>query len=216
MGVRFGEFVFEPESRRLLRDGRELRLGRKAFELLEFLVDRRPRALSKAQIRDRLWPRTFVSESSLGTVVSELRRALGDGARQPRYIRTVYGFGYAFCGETAGGLLGSDAQRAPTRLIWERREFPLAEGENVLGRDETAAARIEAPTVSRQHARIVVRDGEATLQDLSSKNGTFLRGERLQAPQPLRDGDEIGLGRIRLIFRVRRASVSTQSEAPRT
>jgi DNA-binding winged helix-turn-helix (wHTH) protein len=215
MYVRFGEFVLEGESRRLLRAGQEVHLGTKAFELLDFLVERRPRAVSKAQLRDRLWPRTVASESSLSTVVSELRNALGDDARRPRYLRTVYGFGYAFCGEVEPtGPPPRPAAGVP-RVIWETREFPLHEGENLLGRSDDAAAPIDAPTVSRHHARILVSRGGATIEDLGSKNGTFLRGERLLAPRALRDGDEIRLGRIRLTFKMAARQPSTRTEARR-
>jgi hypothetical protein len=71
----------------------------KAYEVLLLLVERRPRALWRAQIRDVVWPGVFVSESTLGVVVNSVRQALGDDARQPRFVRTVHGFGYAFCGE---------------------------------------------------------------------------------------------------------------------
>jgi DNA-binding winged helix-turn-helix (wHTH) protein len=198
----------------LLRDGHEVRLGPKAFELLEFLVERRPRALSKAQLRDRLWPRAVASESSLATLVSELRGALGDDPRRPRYLRTVYGFGYAFCGEVSERVTPQPSKGpGEPRVIWERREFPLHEGENLLGRSEDAAAQIDAATVSRHHARILVSKGGATVEDLGSKNGTFLRGERLLRPRPLRDGDEIRLGRICLTFKMTAGQASTRTEA---
>ena len=71
----------------------------KAYELLSLLLARRPRVLSKAQIRDVLWPGTSVARDGLPRLVTELRQALGDDAQQPRFIRTVHGFGYAFCGE---------------------------------------------------------------------------------------------------------------------
>ena len=74
-------------------------LETKAYELLALLLSRRPNALSKAQIRDVLWPGTFVSESALARLVTQLRAACGDDAQAPRFIRTVHGFGYAFCGE---------------------------------------------------------------------------------------------------------------------
>ena len=78
-------------------------LARKAFDFLEVLVSERPRALSKEQIRDRVWPRTVVSESTVNGLLGELRAALGDDAREPRYIRTVHGFGYAFVAEASEG-----------------------------------------------------------------------------------------------------------------
>jgi DNA-binding winged helix-turn-helix (wHTH) protein len=99
MSFWFGEFELDQERRQLLRAGEPVSLEPKAYELLSLLVERRPRALSRAQIRDVVWPQTFVSESTLAVVVNGIRQALGDDARQPRFIRTVHGFGYAFCGE---------------------------------------------------------------------------------------------------------------------
>jgi pSer/pThr/pTyr-binding forkhead associated (FHA) protein len=86
-------------------------------------------------------------------------------------------------------------------VIWERRVVPLESGENLLGRDEQAAVRIDAPGVSRRHARIVVRADGATLEDLGSKNGTFLRERRLESPAELTDGDAFRLGRHLLYYR---------------
>jgi WD40 repeat protein/DNA-binding winged helix-turn-helix (wHTH) protein len=99
MSFWFGDFELDQERRQLLRSGEPVPLEPKAYELLNLLLERRPRALSRAQIRDGIWPRTFVSESTLAVVVNGIRQALEDDARQPRFIRTVHGFGYAFCGE---------------------------------------------------------------------------------------------------------------------
>ena len=87
------------ERRQLLRAGIPLSLEPKAYELLGLLLARRPRALSKDQIHGVLWAGTFVSESALPGLVADLRSVLGDDARRPRFIRTVHGYGYAFCGE---------------------------------------------------------------------------------------------------------------------
>ena len=54
--------------------------------------------------------------------------------------------------------------------------MPLAEGENIIGRGVDASVWIDAPGISRHHARIVVREGTATLEDLGSKNGTYVAG----------------------------------------
>ena len=99
MSFWFGDFELDQERRQLLRSGQPVPLEPKAYELLGLLLERRPRALSKAQIRDVIWPETFVSESTLAVVVNGIRQALEDDARHPRFIRTVHGFGYAFCGE---------------------------------------------------------------------------------------------------------------------
>src|SRR6185295_18366459 len=103
MAVSFGDFVFDQERRQLLRSGQPVPLETKAYELLALLISRRPNALSKAQIRDVLWPGTFVSESALARLVTQLRAACGDDAQTPRFIRTVHGFGYAFCANARDG-----------------------------------------------------------------------------------------------------------------
>ena len=95
----FGEFELDQERRQLLHSGEPVPIQPKAYDLLSLLLQRRPRVLSRAQIRDVIWPGTYVSESTLAVVVTGLRQALGDDARQPRFIRTVHRFGYAFCGE---------------------------------------------------------------------------------------------------------------------
>jgi DNA-binding winged helix-turn-helix (wHTH) protein len=204
VAVNFGDFTVDFESRQLVRGAEEIHVGPKAFELLELLLRSRPRALSKAQLRDHLWPRTFVSESNLSSLVTELRTALGDKARRPRFVRTVYGFGYAFCGraEEPSHPIRTVAPHGRLRLFLDDREIALREGENLLGRVDEGVGWFESPTVSRRHARILVVDGKAKLEDLGSKNGTFLRDERLTAPSALSDGDEIRLGRVRMTFRI--------------
>jgi DNA-binding winged helix-turn-helix (wHTH) protein len=216
VALHFGEFAADFESRQLSRGSEAVPLGPKAFELLELLLRSRPRALSKAQIRDRLWPRTVASESNLTTLVNELRAALGDRGRKSRFIRTVYGFGYAFSGEaTEVDVARTGSGRATRlRLFLDDREIALREGENLLGRMDDGAAWLESPTVSRRHARIVVEGGKATLEDLGSKNGTFLRGEKITSPRVLADRDEILLGRVHLTFRVL-PPVSTLTGGPR-
>jgi hypothetical protein len=71
---------------------------------------------------------------------------------------------------------------------------------------------VEHPSVSRRHALSRVAGGTATLEDCGSKNGTFLRGERIDAPRPLNAGDEICLGQARLHFGVYSPDVSTRSD----
>ena len=145
-----------------------------------------------------------MGDASLTVAVAELRAALGDEAKEPRYVRTVYGFGYAFAGDVvASGLPDAVTATVAPRVVWGRRVTPLVEGENVLGRDETATVRIDVPGVSRRHARIDVRGDEAMLADLGSKNGTFLDEQEapVTAPVPLPDGATFRLGRIRLVFR---------------
>jgi DNA-binding winged helix-turn-helix (wHTH) protein len=214
MRVRFGDCVLDSDARELRRAGRPVHLTGKAFQLLEVLVERRPSALSKDQLQDLLWPDAFVAEANVANLVSELRTALGDDPRRPASIRTVYGFGYAFCGEVedGGGARAKSPPRfGPYRLLWKRKEIVLSEGENILGRGPESIEWIDRDTVSRRHARIVIAGDSVTLEDLASKNGTYLRGERLEAARPLADGDEIRLGSVPLKFRVLPMPGSTAS-----
>lgn len=213
MRVHFGEFTLDRDSRQLWRGSEALPLVPKAFELLDLLLSQRPSAVSKERIRDRLWPKTFVSESTLTSLVVDLRAALGDEARSPRYIRTVHRFGYAFCGTATGAAAGAATARGVhCQLLWGDRVIPLPEGENLLGRVDGAAAWIDSPSVSRRHARIVVSGGRATIEDLGSKNGSYVRGQRLSSAARLLDGDEVRLGRVRMTFRVRAGTASTQTD----
>jgi pSer/pThr/pTyr-binding forkhead associated (FHA) protein len=85
--------------------------------------------------------------------------------------------------------------------VWGRHTLPLVEGDNVLGRDEEVGVRIDTPGISRRHAVIRVRAGETTIEDLGSKNGTYLRGGRIVGPVMLEDGDVFVLGDVALVFR---------------
>ena len=213
MSKRFGDCVLDSETRRLFKAGRPVHLTPKAYGLLQLLVARAPRAVSKEEIQDLLWPQTFVAESSLTNVVSELRAAVGDRAREPTFIRTIHGFGYAFSDEVREeGGAGREEEQAPFLVSRGRRRFALRQGGNTVGRDPDADIRIDHASVSRRHARITVRGGEAILEDLESRNGTFLGGRRIDSPVGLRDGDVIGLGPVTLTFQALTATGSTASD----
>jgi DNA-binding winged helix-turn-helix (wHTH) protein len=199
--IRFDEFVFDGEARELARAGHRLDLSPKAFRLLEALLATRPRALTRAELTDRLWPDTAMGYTSLSSVATELRKALGDDLREPLFLRTVHGFGYAFCGEASEEPVPASRAVFPCALFWEGRQIGLAEGENIIGRAEGCAVRIDSGRVSRQHARILVQGRAARLEDLGSKNGTFLRGRKLNESAELADGDEISIGGARFFFR---------------
>ena len=116
MKVRFGDIRFDSDTRQLSRESRELHVSGKAFELLKLLLERRPNAVSKADIQEYLWPDTFLSETNLPSLVTEIREAIGDDARHPLFIRTLHGFGYAFSGEVTDGPSWSRAPRCPRGL----------------------------------------------------------------------------------------------------
>ena len=213
MIYRFGDFAVDVGTRRLLRNEEELHLSPKAFELLLILIENRAQALSKGELQQKLWPSTYVLETNLAGLVAEIRHVLGDPADDPRCIRTMHRFGYWFVGTVSEQ--GAQARVLPTHatywVVWETRQIPLNAGENILGRAPDAAVWIDAPGVSRHHARISLEGGAATLEDLGSKNGTYLGGQLVTAPSALGDGDQIRLGSVVVTFRIPPPAGSTET-----
>lgn len=209
MRLRFGEMTFDGGRRLLLRGPEVVHVSPKAFQLLELLLVRRPEAVSKAEIQEVLWPRTFVSETNLPALVNEVRNALGDHARGPGLIRTVHGFGYAF-----EARVHEDGPVEPAEfrhvLLWGSAEIVLPQGASIVGRERAADVWIGHPSVSREHARITVEGAEAFLEDLGSRNGTLRGSEPVRQRVALADGDELRLGNVLLVYRTGSTESSTQ------
>jgi DNA-binding winged helix-turn-helix (wHTH) protein len=216
MRIEFGDFTLDWDSRQLFRDASPVHVSPRALELLKVLVDARPRAISKGELHARLWPATFISDATLTSLVAELRGSLDDSAGEARFVRTVHRFGYAFCGAVKE-LPEAHSRRAAGGVtcwvIWDAGQIVLREGENVLGRDRDVAVWFDSIEVSRHHARISIAGGEAILEDLESKNGTYVRGERVTSPCRLQNGDRIGFGSVFVTFRIAPANASTESQA---
>ncbi|HEY6930894.1 MAG TPA: FHA domain-containing protein [Thermoanaerobaculia bacterium] len=214
MRVRFGDFTLDSETRELLRGDRPVHLSPKAYRLLELLLENRPRAVPKAELQERIWPDTFVSEANLASLTAEVREAIGEDGQSARFLRTVYGFGYAFSG---GATEASRPASAPGRrycMLDGKREIELVPGENIVGRDVDAAVRLDDPTVSRHHARILVESTGVTVEDLESKNGSFLEGERLRSARSLKSGNTVKFGSVLLTFKTFAPDDSTESVRP--
>jgi DNA-binding winged helix-turn-helix (wHTH) protein len=215
MRYAFSDFTLDVDTRQLLREGHVVPLSPKAFDFLALLLRERPRAVSVTRLRAALWPSTHVGATSLHVLVSQVRAALDDEAQEPRWIRTVQRFGYAFCG-SATGEGETPAAAATGGAYWlssEEGEFRLREGDNVLGRDAGLAVRVDQPGVSRRHACIRVEGGRAILTDLDSKNGTFVGNERVTSPRVLHDGDEVRLGRRACVVFQRSLGEETETES---
>ena len=208
MPLRFDEFTLDLDARQLSRPAGAVHLSPKAFDLLALLVARRPAVVRKAELIELLWPGTFVVEANLSNLVGEVRVALNDRGRKPKYVRTVHRRGYAFCGEAqdevkAGGV--------SCWIEWGRQRFPLPPGEHLIGRDPEAGIRLDSTTVSRRHARLLVGARQTVLEDFGSKNGTFVGEARVTAPMPLNDGDTIRIGDILVTYRAPDAGSSTMT-----
>jgi DNA-binding winged helix-turn-helix (wHTH) protein len=214
--VAFGACEFDTLRHELLRHGRPTPLSPKAFRLLEILLDRRPEALSKGELLDCLWPETSVSDASLHNLVAEVRAAIGDTPQASRFIRTVPRVGYAFHGDarpasvTAAGV--AERALAGPHLASRRREWHLSEGPNDVGRDPECAVSIDSPSVSRRHARVFVTSGAATIEDLGSKNGTYVNEQRVSDAVAVEDGDQIRVGSVTMVFRSGGSLPSTMTQ----
>ena len=149
MRLEFGEFTLDHDTRQLRRGGTELHLEPKALELLGLLLERRPQAVAKPEIRDRLWPASFVSESNLTGLVAQVREALGDDPRQPRYIRTVHGYGYAFAGTAEAAPTSATAASAEPAAagVEPVASIPASAGDSGEGRSRRARWALVAVVV---------------------------------------------------------------------
>ncbi|HEY0143060.1 MAG TPA: FHA domain-containing protein [Thermoanaerobaculia bacterium] len=184
MRVRIGPLLFDPLQRQLHRDDATTPLTPKAAKLLEALVEAAPDPLSHEALYQRLWPGTFVEPGNLHNLIAEIRNAAGDA----KVIRTIHRFGYALAEKP-------ESVGARYELITGDERIALADGETIIGREQLNTA-----DVSRRHARITIDGSTATLEDLGSKNGTFVGTRRLEAPLALHDGDEIVFGRTPVRF----------------
>jgi DNA-binding winged helix-turn-helix (wHTH) protein len=210
--VGFGSFEFDSSRRQLLGEGRDIHLTPKAFDLLSWLIEAAPRVVTKTELHERLWPNGVVSDATLVGLIKEIRRALGDAARETPYIRTANRVGYAF---------DAPIVRQPRRLQASRwllageRRIGLEAGENVIGRDPEADIQLDYPTISRRHARLTVTDTGTVLEDLGSKNGTTIDGKRLTSAVTLRNGDHFACGDVHLMYQESTAGLPTATQIGR-
>jgi DNA-binding winged helix-turn-helix (wHTH) protein len=219
MRLRFGAFVLDSGTREILRDGRHIALSPKAFLFLEILLRNRPNVVSKEELHKGLWPDTFVVDGNLSNLVSELRSALDDDPQHSRIIRTVPRFGYAFSAPAAPDHGPSEPGAAGAslsyRLVWGRREIALDPGDNLIGREREAVVWIDNESVSRRHARISIGEEGASIEDLGSKNGTYVGGKKIRSPASLTDRAVVRIGPATMVLRVLKRTGSTRSTMSR-
>ena len=217
MRLQIDDLVFDSSSRQLWLKDQEVHLSPKAFDLLALLIERRPQAVSKEDLHARLWPGTFVSGSSLPSLISEIREAIADRRRNPHLIRTVHGFGYAFQSRAGATLESTPVDAAPTGwLVGSPAEIALFAGENVLGREGAGVILLKSSTVSRRHARITIEPGGVLVEDLGSKNGTYVNDQRVTSPTPVADGNQVRIGSLLFTFRLPRPAGSTETLSTRS
>jgi DNA-binding winged helix-turn-helix (wHTH) protein len=194
--------VVDVGARLVRREGIEVPLAPKAFELLLILVRNQPNAVPHEQLHAALWPGVHVSETSLAALVTQLRKALGDSSGHGRVIRTLHRVGYAFIGDAIVAGHTPAVGGPVCRLIWHGESIDVPAGESVIGRDRGCAVQIDADSVSRHHARLNVDGRDVSIEDLGSKNGTWVAGERIRGTVALTDGISVRLGSETLHFEI--------------
>lgn len=219
----FGPFRADPRERLLLRGEDVVPLAPKLFDVLLLLLTRAGQLVTREELTRELWPDTFVDEGAPAKNLWLLRKALECAGDSAVGIQTIPRVGYRFTGAVRRTARKGAETGAPSRarlfefrLSWAGKKARLQDGAWVLGRDPEADVFIDMSNVSRRHARILVDGAKATIEDLGSKNGTFVRGVRIQTPTPLSDGDEIHLGAVRLLFRAGAGPASTKTQQSRS
>ena len=124
----FGPFRLDAGTESIWRGGAEIRLQPKTFAVLRFLAERPGRLVTKDELLEAVWPEVAVGEASLTVCVNEIRKALGDEARAPRFVETVHRRGYRFIAPGTGepdpsprdGIVGREEELATLRRWLER------------------------------------------------------------------------------------------------
>jgi DNA-binding winged helix-turn-helix (wHTH) protein len=123
----FGPFRLDPATESIWREGVETRLRPKTFAVLRHLAERPGRLVTKDDLLAAIWTDVEVGEAALTVCVNEIRRALGDEARAPRFVETVHRRGYRFIGPVQTGA-GPAAGAPPAELVGRREELAARHG----------------------------------------------------------------------------------------
>jgi DNA-binding winged helix-turn-helix (wHTH) protein len=197
-------------QRLLASDGRDLT---RLFYETRLLLSRNPDSpdvlVLLDQVRSAMDPSAFAASMGAAATAAILNKTLSPDLA----------YAYARSAARAAAEALPDAQLdGPAARCWlwsEMGRFPLREGDNVLGRGEDARVVLESSMVSRHHARVTVRGDVALIEDLGSKNGTYVGDERVSTPRQLQEGDQIRVGAFVLAFHRPDPSSSTSSQTGR-
>jgi DNA-binding winged helix-turn-helix (wHTH) protein len=211
---RVGDWLVEPDLGRVSRDDTGRQLEPRIMHVLVCLAERCGEVVARHELVDAVWAMEFITENTLTHAIAELRKLFGDNARDPRYIETITKRGYRLIMPVEGLVKRHPhppGAHLDCGLVLEGHRTTLAAGENLIGRATDVAVHIDSVEVSRHHARIRVGADQATLEDLGSKNGTYLWGRCVTTPVRLEDGDEISIGPALLVFATLRTTDTTQT-----
>ena len=188
------------------------------MDVLTVLAVAAGKLVSKRELIDEVWRTEYVGDHALTQVIAELRAALGDDARDPSFIENIPRRGYRLVADviSVADSVPPGGASLPFKLQAEEGDFRLVQGLNVIGRTGDADICIDRTEVSRCHAKITVQGTTAVIEDLGSKNGTFLNGRQLDGPATLTNGDDIWIGRsvARFRFLIEGETTKTETSIP--
>ena len=163
----FGDYVLDTQRHELHHAGEPIKLRRKVFQVLAYLLAHRDRVVPKQELLERLWPDQFVGDETLTSCIKTLRQALGERGRTPRFVRTLHGQGYRFVG-----------------AVEEREHRPADDAPQALpqrgGEVATRQAKGPSPALSSPLADLGSAPWEAL--DGEHKQVTVLCGALAEAP----------------------------------
>ena len=215
-----GDWLVEPDLDRISRGDERRTIRPRVTELLVALSHRSGELAATQYLVDAVWGTEFVTVNALTQLVAELRRALDDDPKNPRYVETIPRRGYRLIAPfTPPGRSNRPDHPGELHFVLvdeDGAEVVLDPGESIIGRSPDATIRVDVPEISRHHVRIVVGGPTATIEDLGSKNGTYLRGRRIEGTVEIGNADEIQIGADLARFRVRVIDDRTKTESQRT
>src|SRR6185436_16947332 len=142
--IDFDPFCLDLAGECVWRGSQAIKLRPKAFAVLDYLISRPGQLVTKEELLAAVWPETFVGEAVLKVTVRQLRDALADDSKSPRYIETAHRRGYRFIGKLGecftlparNGKQQTATVDVPTVTTPQReRELPMG----FVGRDEALA-----------------------------------------------------------------------------
>lgn len=214
MRVSFEEFTFDASRQVLSRGSQNVHLTPKEMCLLELLLNGRGKVIPEQELVDCLWPDVVVSGASLKNLVSILRTNLGEPPHGRSYIRNVRGRGYVLDAPITE-LCDEPPVHSAGYLHYAGRIIPLHPGSNLVGRDYCCSVRLLHSSVSRRHATIVLATDRVTLEDLGSRNGTFLDGAAVSGVCRLEHDHQLTFGRLATYYTASTSDDSTLSVSSR-
>lgn len=202
MRLSFDAFVLDVTDETLVRGGTRVALRGKAFAVLTVLAENAGQLVTRERLLDAVWPDASIHEQGLSVCVKEIRAALGDDPRAPRYLKTEHGRGYRFVADVTriGDDRGADAARttithdegvrAQARrglgFVWSNgvpldANIGLIDGAREIGRGPLGSFALEDPAVSRRHVRVTCVADRWRVEDCGSRNGSWVDGAALAA-----------------------------------